>query len=101
MAEINRLRSQPQGRPSFNNQTVKMGLNSPVTLTDTKGTLGNYSITNANGINASVNGNNLTVAITSENYDKSITFSRNFSARDECHLWISWLSKSHLVSIKT
>ena len=82
MAEINRLRSQPQGRPSFNNQTVKMGLNSPVTLTDTKGTLGNYSITNANGINASVNENNLTVAITSENYDKSITFSRNFSARD-------------------
>lgn len=82
MAEINRLRSQPQGRPSFNNQTVKMGLNSPVTLTDTKGTLGNYSITNANGINASVNGNNLTVAITSENYGKSITFSRNFSARD-------------------
>ena len=82
MAEINRLRSQPQGRPSFNNQTVKMGLNSPVTLTDTKGTLSNYSITNANGINASVNGNNLTVAITSENYDKSITFSRNFSARD-------------------
>ena len=82
MAEINRLRSQPQGRPSFNNQTVKMGLNSPVTLTDTKGTLGNYSITNANGINASVNGDNLTVAITSENYDKSITFSRNFSARD-------------------
>ena len=82
MAEINRLRSQPQGRPSFNNQTVKMGLNSPFTLTDTKGTLGNYSITNANGINASVNGNNLTVAITSENYDKSITFSRNFSARD-------------------
>ena len=82
MAEINRLRSQPQGRPSFNNQTVKMGLNTPVTLTDTKGTLGNYSITNANGINASVNGNNLTVAITSENYDKSITFSRNFSARD-------------------
>ena len=82
MAEINRLRSQPQGRPSFNNQTVKMGLNSPVTLTDTKGTLGNYSITNANGVNASVNGNNLTVSITSENYDKSITFSRNFSARD-------------------
>lgn len=82
MAEINRLRSQPQGRPSFNNQTVKMGLNSPVTLTDTKGTLGNYSITNANGINASVDGNNLTVAITAENYDKSITFSRNFSARD-------------------
>ena len=82
MAEINRLRNQPQGRPSFNNQTVKMGLNSPVTLTDTKGTLGNYSITNANGINASIDGNNLTVAITSENYDKSITFSRNFSARD-------------------
>ena len=79
---INNLRAQPQGRPSFNNQTIKMGLNTPVTLTDTKGTLANYSITNSNGIRASVNGNNLTVAITSENYDKSVTFSRNFSARD-------------------
>ena len=79
---INNLRTQPQGRPSFNNQTIKMGLNTPVTLTDTKGTLSNYSITSSNGIRASVNGNNLTVAITSENYDKSITFSRNFTARD-------------------
>lgn len=82
VAVINNLRAQPQGRPSFNNQTIKMGLNTPVTLTDTKGTLSNYSITNSNGISASVNGNNLTVAITSENYDKSITFSRNFTARD-------------------
>lgn len=82
VAVINNLRAQPQGRPSFNNQTIKMGLNTPVTLTDTKGTLSNYSITNSNGIRASVNGNNLTVAITSENYDKSITFSRNFTARD-------------------
>ena len=82
VAVINNLRTQPQGRPSFNNQTIKMGLNTPVTLTDTKGTLSNYSITNSNGIRASVDGNNLTVAITSENYDKSITFSRNFNARD-------------------
>ena len=82
VAVINNLRTQPQGRPSFNNQTIKMGLNTPVTLTDTKGTLANYSITSSNGISASVNGNNLTVAITSENYDKSITFSRNFTARD-------------------
>lgn len=82
VAVINNLRTQPQGRPSFNNQTIKMGLNTLVTLTDTKGTLSNYSITNSNGIRASVNGNNLTVAITSENYDKSITFSRNFTARD-------------------
>ena len=59
-----------------------MGLNTPITLTDTKGTLANYSITNANGINASVNGNNLTVSITSENYDKTITFSRTKTARD-------------------
>ncbi len=80
--EINSLRSTPQGRPSFNNQTIKMGLNTPVTLTDSKGTLSNYSITSGNGINASVNGNNLTVSITSENYDKTLTFSRNFGARD-------------------
>ncbi|RGJ46665.1 hypothetical protein DXD61_05725 [Eubacterium sp. TM06-47] len=82
VAVINNLRAQPQGRPSFNNQTIKMGLNTPVTLTDTKGTLANYSITSSNGIRTSVNGNNLTVAITSENYDKSVTFSRNFTARD-------------------
>ncbi len=44
--------------------------------------MANYSITNANGINASVNGNNLTVSITSENYDKTITFSRTKTARD-------------------
>ncbi|WP_278728986.1 SpaA isopeptide-forming pilin-related protein [Holdemanella biformis] len=80
--EINRLRSTPQGRPSFNNQTIKMGLNTPVTLTDSKGTLSNYSITRGNGVNASVNGNDLTVSITSENYDKTLTFSRNFGARD-------------------
>ena len=80
--EINRLRSTPQGRPSFNNQTIKMGLNTPVTLTDSKGTLSNYSITSGNGVNTSVNGNDLTVSITSENYDKTLTFSRNFSAGD-------------------
>ena len=82
MNEINNLRSTPQGRPSFNNQTIKMGLNTPVTLTDSKGTLSNYSITSGNGVNASVNGNDLTVSITSENYDKTLTFSRNFGARD-------------------
>ena len=80
--EINNLRSTPQGRPSFNNQTIKMGLNTPVTLTDTKGTLSNYSVNSGNGIDASVNGNDLTVSITSENYDKTLTFSRNFGARD-------------------
>ena len=80
--EINSLRSTPQGRPSFNNQTIKMGLNTPVTLTDSKGTLSNYSITCGNGVNASVNGNDLTVSITSENYDNTLTFSRNFGARD-------------------
>ena len=80
--EINNLRSTPQGRPSFNNQTIKMGLNTPVTLTDTKGTLSNYSVNSGNGIDASVNGNDLTVSITSENYDNTLTFSRNFGARD-------------------
>ena len=41
IAEINRLRSQPQGRPSFHNDTINMGLNTPITLTDTRGTLQN------------------------------------------------------------
>ena len=51
-----------------------MGLNTPVTLTDTKGILANYSITSSNGIRASVNGNNLTVAITSENLIRVLLF---------------------------
>lgn len=80
--EINRLRSQPQGRPSFHNTTVKMGLNTPVTLTDSKGVLGDYSIHSGNGITASASGNDLTVAITSESYDKTLTFNKNYDARD-------------------
>lgn len=80
--EINRLRSQPQGRPSFHNTTVKMGLNTPVTLTDSKGVLGDYSIHSGNGISASASGNDLTVAITSESYDNTLTFNKNFDARD-------------------
>lgn len=80
--EITRLRSQPQGRPSFNNTTIKTGLNTPVTITDTKGTLGNYSVNGGKGVNTTVSGNNLTVEITSESYEKTITFSRKYSARD-------------------
>lgn len=80
--EINRLRSQPQGRPSFHNSTIKMGLHTPVTLTDTKGTLSNFTINSGNGVNVSASGNNLTVELTSENFDSQLTFNRNFSARD-------------------
>ena len=80
--EINRLRSQPQGRPSFANSTIKTGLNTPVTLTDTKGTLGNYTITSGNGVKVSASGNNLTATITSETYDNTITFDRTLGARD-------------------
>ena len=83
--EIKRLRSEPQGRPSFNNQTVKTGLNMPVTLTDTKGTLSNYNVRSGSGVNLSVSGNNLTVTLTSEDYDKTLTFSNKYDARD-CHI---------------
>lgn len=80
--EINRLRSQPQGRPSFDGSTIKTGLNTPVTLTDTKGTLENYTITSGNGVKVSASGNNLTATITSETYDNTITFDRTLGARD-------------------
>lgn len=82
VATINSLRSKPQGRPSFANQTIKTGLNTPTTITDAKGVLSDYKITSGNGVTASANGNNLTVTITSENYDKQLTFKKNFSARD-------------------
>ncbi len=82
VSTINSLRSSPNGQPSFNNQTIKMGLNTPVTLNDSKGVLGNYSINGGKGISTSVNGNNLTVSITSEDYAHSLSFNRNFSARD-------------------
>ena len=82
VSTINSLRSSPNGQPSFNNQTIKMGLNTPVTLNDSKGVLGNYSINGEKGINTSVNGNNLTVSITSKDYAHSLSFNRNFSARD-------------------
>lgn len=79
---INSLRSQPKGRPSFNNTTIKTGLNIPMTLTDSKGTLSQYNIHSGNGVNVSANGNDLTVTITSENYDHSLSFSKGYSARD-------------------
>lgn len=82
VATINSLRSKPQGRPSFANQTIKTGLNTPTTITGAKGVLSDYKITSGNGVTASANGNNLTVTITSENYDKQLTFKKNFSARD-------------------
>ena len=81
--EINRLRSQPQGRPSFHNQTINLGLNTPVTITDTKGTLSNYSITSGNGVNIIQDGNNLTVEITSENYDTTLTFNRKTASNSD------------------
>ena len=81
--EINRLRSQPQGRPSFHNQTVNLGLNTPVTITDTKGTLSNYSITSGKGISITQDGNNLTVEITSEDYDGTVTFNRKAPSKSD------------------
>lgn len=83
--EINRLRSQPQGRPSFHNSTIKMGLNTPVTVTDTKGVLGNFNITSSNGVKASVSGSSVTYEITSENYDHSATYQSNVSSY-ECNI---------------
>jgi len=80
--EINSLRSNPQGRPSFNNTTIKTGLNMPKTITDTKGVLGNYNIHSGNGVELSANGNDLTVTLTSEDFDKSLTFSNKYEARD-------------------
>ena len=75
--EINALRSQPQGKPSFHNQTIKMGLNTPVTVTDTKGVLGNFNVTGGNGISATVNGNSVTYSITSENYSRTLEYGRS------------------------
>ena len=80
--EIKSLRSNPQGRPSFNNTTIKTGLNMPKTITDTKGVLSNYNIHSGNGVELSASGNDLTVTLTSENFDKSLTFSNKYEARD-------------------
>ena len=80
--EIKSLRNNPQGRPSFNNTTIKTGLNMPKTITDTKGVLSNYNIHSGNGVELSANGNDLTVTLTSENFDKSLTFSNKYEARD-------------------
>ncbi len=79
---IRSLRSNPSGQPSFNNKTIKMGINTPVTINDSKGTLSNYSINSVNGVSLNTNGNSLTSSIYSESYDKQATFYRNFSARD-------------------
>ena len=81
LAEIERLKNSPQGRPSFAGSTVKTGLNMPVTLTDTKGVLGNFSMPSPRGLSLSRNGNDLTITITSEDHEKDLQFGTMADAR--------------------
>ena len=81
LAEIERLKNSPQGRPSFAGETVKTGLNMPVTLTDSKGVLNNFNMPSPKGVNLSKNGNDLTITITSEDFDKDLQFGTMADAR--------------------
>ena len=81
LAEIERLKNSPQGRPSFAGTTVKTGLNMPVTLTDTKGVLGNFNMPSPKGLSLSRNGNDLNITITSEDFDKDLQFGTTADAR--------------------
>lgn len=63
MAEIERLISTHYTRPSFGGQTYTLQAGQSITLTDTNGVIGNYSVS-VNGADYSINGNNLTITPT-------------------------------------
>lgn len=60
VAEIERLISTHYTRPSFNGGVYKAQVGETITLTDTNGVLGNYSVS-VNGADYNVNGNTLTI----------------------------------------
>ena len=73
--EINRLIATAGSTPSFNGQTVELGLGLPVSITDNNNSLNNYSISNPQGITASQSGNKLTFTLNSEDFAKSASYS--------------------------
>jgi hypothetical protein len=62
-AEIERLIASHYTRPSFNGGVYKLQVGQTLTLTDTNGVLGDYSVS-VSGANYSVNGNTLTITPT-------------------------------------
>ncbi len=54
-----------------------MGLNTPITITDSKGVLSNFAVNSTSGIKTSQSGNNLILEITSEDYTKQVTYGRS------------------------
>ena len=74
-AEIERLIATHYTRPSFNGGTYTLQVGETLTLTDTNGVLGNYSVS-VSGANYNVDGNNLTITPTTSG-NITITLKKN------------------------
>lgn len=74
-AEIERLIATHYTRPSFNGESYTVQVGETITLTDTNGVLGNYSVS-VSGANYSIDGNNLTITPTTSG-NITITMRKN------------------------
>lgn len=61
IAEMERLISNHNVRPSINGTTTEMVVDDTITLTDTNGVLSNYKVIDSKNVTATISGNNLNV----------------------------------------
>ena len=80
-AEIERLIAHHYTKPSFNGGTFTAQVGETITLTDTNGVLGNYSVS-VTGANYSVDGNNLVITPTT-NGDITIRMVKNMPYEED------------------
>ncbi|MBQ7889952.1 MAG: Cys-Gln thioester bond-forming surface protein [Erysipelotrichaceae bacterium] len=76
IAEIEWMANNFEKSASFSGQTLKMDLGIPKTITDTNGVLSQFEVNSVQGVEITQNQNQLTLTITSMNYQKSISDSK-------------------------
>ena len=86
MAEIERLIANHYVKPSFNGQTHTLQVGQTITLTDTNGVLGNYSVS-VSGANYNVSGNNLTITPT-QSGNITLTLRKNMPYSSEAKIFV-------------
>ena len=81
IAELESLVAGHYAKPSFNTDGVIAPLGQTITLTDNNGVLGDYKIESSSNVNASINGNTLTITPTAVG-DGEITFVKKATKYD-------------------
>ena len=78
---INALISQRVNVPTFDKTSLSCTLNTPVKLTCTNGMLKHFTVSGGQGVDVSTDGDEITVTITSEQYDGTLRFVPNYGPK--------------------